>query len=136
MRKHQRYLPVRDTHGALTPCFVVIANGPIDHDLVRTGNEAVLRARYEDAALFYRADLNVPPAMPRERLAKLTSPAASRAPRQNPQRWSRGRSRPPGFDACAARIPAPRRCRRRRAAVRVGGQGRYSCSGRLHPLRQ
>ena len=30
MRKHQRYLPVRDTDGALLPCFVAVANGPID----------------------------------------------------------------------------------------------------------
>ncbi|MGH3907502.1 MAG: glycine--tRNA ligase [Pseudonocardiaceae bacterium] len=73
MRKHQRYLPVRDAaQGALAPCFVVIANGPIDHDTVRAGNEAVLRARYEDAVFFYRADLRVPPALLRQRLTKLT----------------------------------------------------------------
>ena len=56
MRKHQRYLPVRDADGALLPMFVAVANGAVDVELVRAGNEAVLRARYEDAAFFYRAD--------------------------------------------------------------------------------
>jgi glycyl-tRNA synthetase len=72
MRAHQRYLPVRDTNGALLPCFVTVANGPIDAEVVRAGNEAVLRARYEDAAFFYRADLAVAPAQLRQRLTDLT----------------------------------------------------------------
>jgi glycyl-tRNA synthetase len=72
MRKHQRYLPVRDETGALLPLFVTVANGPVDVDLVRSGNEAVLRARFEDAAFFYRADRKTPlPAM-RDKLAGLT----------------------------------------------------------------
>jgi glycyl-tRNA synthetase len=62
MRKHQRYLPVRDADGALLAHFVTVANGTCDEDVVRAGNEAVLRARYEDAAFFWRADLAVPPA--------------------------------------------------------------------------
>ncbi len=57
MRKHQRYLPVRDADGKLLPHFVAVANGSVDEDVVRGGNEAVLRARYEDAAFFWRADL-------------------------------------------------------------------------------
>ncbi|WIM93906.1 glycine--tRNA ligase [Actinoplanes oblitus] len=72
MRKHQRYLPVRDEDGKLLPMFVTVANGPVDVDLVRTGNEAVLRARYEDARFFYRADLDTPLADMRARLARLT----------------------------------------------------------------
>ncbi len=72
MRKHQRYLPVRDADGALLPMFVTVANGPVDVELVRTGNEAVLRARYEDAAFFYRADRSVSPADMRARLSRLT----------------------------------------------------------------
>ena len=72
MRKHQRYLPVRDADGALLPMFVAVANGVVDVEQVRTGNEAVLRARYEDAAFFYRADRQTPlPAM-RDRLTRLT----------------------------------------------------------------
>lgn len=58
MRKHQRYLPVRDGDGKLLPHFVAIANGSVKDDVVREGNEAVLRARYEDAAFFWRADLD------------------------------------------------------------------------------
>lgn len=59
MRKHQRYLPVRDESGKLMPYFVTMANGAIDDDVVRAGNESVLRARYEDAAFFWDADLKV-----------------------------------------------------------------------------
>ncbi|PRY25659.1 glycine--tRNA ligase [Pseudosporangium ferrugineum] len=72
MRKHQRYLPVRDDDGNLLPLFVAVANGPVDVELVRAGNEAVLRARYEDAAFFYRADRATPLPVMRERLARLT----------------------------------------------------------------
>ncbi|MEV0719599.1 glycine--tRNA ligase [Asanoa sp. NPDC050611] len=72
MRKHQRYLPVRGADGGLLPYFVTVANGDIDEDLVRTGNEAVLRARYEDAAFFYRADRDTPLEAMRERLERLT----------------------------------------------------------------
>ena len=71
MKKHQRYLPViRD--GELLPYFVTVANGPCDHDLVRAGNESVIRARYEDAAYFWRTDLAVSPAEFRKRLDRLT----------------------------------------------------------------
>jgi glycyl-tRNA synthetase len=71
MRKHQRYLPVRSADAALRPHFVAVANGDCDHDLVRAGNEAVLRARYEDAAFFWRADLQVAPEVFRGRLDQL-----------------------------------------------------------------
>ena len=72
MRKHQRYLPVRDPNGKLLPHFITVANGNVDVDVVRAGNEAVLRARFEDAAFFHRADLGTTPADMRQRLAKLT----------------------------------------------------------------
>lgn len=72
MRKHQRYLPVRDQDGRLLPKFVAVANGACDADRVRAGNEAVLRARYEDAAFFWRADLQVAPEEFRARLTQLT----------------------------------------------------------------
>ncbi|MCT9081539.1 glycine--tRNA ligase [Streptomyces fulvoviolaceus] len=71
MRKHQRYLPVLDGD-RLTPHFVTFANGTCDDDVVRSGNEAVLRARYEDAAFFWRADLKVSPEEFHRRLDKLT----------------------------------------------------------------
>jgi glycyl-tRNA synthetase len=72
MKKHQRYLPVRAAGGELLPHFITIANGECDHDLVRAGNEAVLRARYEDAAFFWRADLAKPLEEMKKRLAQLT----------------------------------------------------------------
>ncbi|MHA7861111.1 glycine--tRNA ligase [Tessaracoccus sp. Y36] len=56
MRKHQRYLPIyRD--GRLVAHFVTMANGLCDDDVVRAGNESVIRARYEDALFFWNADL-------------------------------------------------------------------------------
>ena len=72
MRKHQRYLPVRGAGGELLPHFVTVANGPVDVDAVRAGNEAVLRARYEDAAFFWRADLGAKPEEMKSGLDKLT----------------------------------------------------------------
>ncbi|BDZ59190.1 hypothetical protein GCM10025872_28470 [Barrientosiimonas endolithica] len=72
MRKHQRYLPVRDESGALMPHFVTMTNGEVDEDLVRAGNESVLRARYEDAAFFFDSDLKVPLADLRSGISKLT----------------------------------------------------------------
>ncbi|MDX6238507.1 MAG: glycyl-tRNA synthetase, partial [Kribbellaceae bacterium] len=71
MRKHQRYLPVRDADGKLLPHFVAVANGSVDEATVRAGNEGVLRARYEDAAFFWRADLQTAPAAMKSGLEKL-----------------------------------------------------------------
>lgn len=57
MKKHQRYFAVEDpSTGNLLPYFVTVANGNINVDIVREGNEAVLRARYEDARFFYKSD--------------------------------------------------------------------------------
>ncbi|MFI0349673.1 glycine--tRNA ligase [Actinomadura sp. 9N407] len=74
MKKHQRYLPVRAAAGTggLLPYFVTVANGECDHEAVRAGNEAVLRARYEDAAFFFQQDLRSTPEQIREGLGKLT----------------------------------------------------------------
>ncbi|MER5750823.1 glycine--tRNA ligase [Streptomyces sp. NPDC002088] len=72
MRKHQRYLPVVDAQGQMLPYFVAVANGTCDHDLVRRGNEAVLRARYEDASFFWKADLETPLAEMKEKIRLLT----------------------------------------------------------------
>lgn len=60
MRKHQRYFPVFSPAGKLLPFFVTVANGPVDVAAVAAGNEAVLRARFEDAAFFYKEDLKQP----------------------------------------------------------------------------
>lgn len=62
MKKHQRYLPVMQADSTLlTNSFITVANGDcaeLDVDMVRKGNEAVLRARYSDAAFFYENDTN------------------------------------------------------------------------------
>ncbi|HET6294190.1 MAG TPA: glycine--tRNA ligase subunit beta, partial [Kribbella sp.] len=71
MRKHQRYLPVRDADGKLLAHFVAVANGSVEEATVRSGNEGVLRARYEDASFFWRADLQKSPAEMKSVLDKL-----------------------------------------------------------------
>jgi glycyl-tRNA synthetase len=71
MKKHQRYLPLRDRAGGLLPFFVAVANGPCERAAVRAGNEAVLRARYEDALFFYRNDLRRSPEELRQGLSRL-----------------------------------------------------------------
>ncbi|OAT85801.1 glycine--tRNA ligase subunit beta [Desulfotomaculum copahuensis] len=61
MREHQRYFPVRDEKGGLLPRFIAVRNGTAEHlDVVRAGNEKVLRARLADAAFFWREDLQTP----------------------------------------------------------------------------
>ncbi len=61
MRKHQRYFPVVDAAGNLLPHFVAISNMRArDMELIRDGNERVLRARLNDAEFFYRDDRKVP----------------------------------------------------------------------------
>ncbi|KAF9602974.1 hypothetical protein IFM89_032977 [Coptis chinensis] len=57
MQKHQKYFSIRDDDGRLLPYFIAVANGMINPTVVRKGNEAVLRARYEDAKFFYEMDL-------------------------------------------------------------------------------
>ncbi len=60
MRKHQRYFPIyaSDAPDApLLPYFITVANGPVNEEAVVQGNQAVLRARFEDATFFYTEDL-------------------------------------------------------------------------------
>ena len=62
MKKHQRYFPIRaaraDGHPPLLANFVIIRNGDKEGlDLVRQGNEHVVRARFADANFFVREDL-------------------------------------------------------------------------------
>ncbi|KAL8268429.1 hypothetical protein R6Q59_002227 [Mikania micrantha] len=56
MQKHQKYFALTDDNGRLLPYFIAVANGAINESVVRKGNEAVLRARYEDAKFFYELD--------------------------------------------------------------------------------
>jgi glycyl-tRNA synthetase len=61
MKKHQRTFPVADDAGDLLPYFVAVRNGGEEHmDIVRLGNEEVIRARFADAEFFYQADTRQP----------------------------------------------------------------------------
>jgi glycyl-tRNA synthetase len=66
MKKHQRYFPVvgspdSSSPDTLLPYFIAVRNGGTQHlDVVRRGNEGVLRARYADADFFFKADTEQP----------------------------------------------------------------------------
>lgn len=69
MREHQRYFPVFAKDGKLLPLFITVRNGGAEHiDIVRHGNERVLKARLADARFFFEEDKKVPLA---ERVDKL-----------------------------------------------------------------
>ena len=60
MKKHQRYFPV-EKDGELLPFFITVRNGGDQHlDLVASGNEQVIRARFADAKYFIERDLIKP----------------------------------------------------------------------------
>ncbi|WP_374688108.1 glycine--tRNA ligase subunit beta, partial [Promineifilum sp.] len=72
MRKHQRYFPVYKGE-KLLPYFVAVRNGDEEHlDIVRDGNEHVIRARFADAAFFYGKDTKQGLAAFAAELGKLT----------------------------------------------------------------
>ncbi len=62
MKKHQRYFPVvKPDTGELMPFFVAVRNGDDLHlDVVRQGNEDVIRARFADAKFFFENDTRKP----------------------------------------------------------------------------
>lgn len=61
MREHQRYFSIEDEEGNLLPFFITVSNTKArDMDVVRRGNERVLRARLSDAAFYYYEDLKTP----------------------------------------------------------------------------
>jgi glycyl-tRNA synthetase len=84
MKKHLRYFPViggsggshkADRRGdeSLLPYFIAVRNGNgRGMDLVREGNEHVIRARFADAAFFVREDRKQPLESYLERLGTLT----------------------------------------------------------------
>lgn len=60
MRAHQRYFAVEDERGRLLPQFLAIRNGRGEGaEQIRRGNEAVLRARLEDARFYWEKDTRV-----------------------------------------------------------------------------
>ncbi len=57
MQDHQKYFPVRNAEGALVNRFITISNiDSRDVDVVRSGNERVIRPRLADADFFYKTD--------------------------------------------------------------------------------
>ncbi len=73
MREHQKYFAVRDGEGKLLPYFIGVINGtPKDKQVVIRSNEAVLKARLEDAKFFVQEDLKVPMEEWAQKLSGLT----------------------------------------------------------------
>ena len=61
MSKKQRYFTLLDDDGKLIDKFITVRNGNAEHiELVRHGNEDVVRARFADAAYFFRQDIQKP----------------------------------------------------------------------------
>ncbi|MBP2664425.1 MAG: glyS, partial [Firmicutes bacterium] len=61
MREHQRYFPVTGKDGKLLSLFITVRNGGAEHiDIVRHGNERVLKARLADAQFFFEEDRKIP----------------------------------------------------------------------------
>ena len=63
MRDHQSYFAVENKAGKLAPHFLAVLNTQADHaglNLIRHGNERVLRARFNDARFFWEFDQRVP----------------------------------------------------------------------------
>ena len=58
MIKHQKYFPVYGEGNQLLPYFIVVINGNDEQffEIIRKGNEKVLKARLEDACFFYQED--------------------------------------------------------------------------------
>jgi len=60
MRQNQKYFPLFDTTGKLTPRFLIVANIRVaDPQHIVRGNQRVVRPRLEDARFFYNQDRKV-----------------------------------------------------------------------------
>ena len=63
MRDHQKYFAVEDAQGKLAPYFLAVLNTqPAERadEIIRHGNERVLRARFNDARFFWDFDQRIP----------------------------------------------------------------------------
>ena len=75
MRDHQKYFALEDKQGALAPHFLAVLNTEVDAlgmDIIRHGNERVLRARFNDARFFWDFDQKLPLAGRLEKLKTVT----------------------------------------------------------------
>ena len=63
MRDHQKYFAVEDAHGKLAEYFLTVLNAqPTKQaaEIIRRGNERVLRSRFNDARFFWTVDQKIP----------------------------------------------------------------------------
>jgi len=61
MQKNQKYFPVFDADNALAPYFITVSNiESREPELVRAGNERVIRPRFSDAMFFWEQDRKIP----------------------------------------------------------------------------
>ncbi|MCK4695044.1 MAG: glycine--tRNA ligase subunit beta, partial [Candidatus Cloacimonetes bacterium] len=61
LSEHQKYFAVKDKNGNVTNKFVFISNGDEKYsDLIKQGNEKVVKARLEDAEFYYKEDTKQP----------------------------------------------------------------------------
>jgi glycyl-tRNA synthetase beta chain len=63
MRDHQKYFAIEDAEGKLAPHFLAVLNTEVERagaDIIRHGNERVLRARFNDARFFWDTDQKIP----------------------------------------------------------------------------
>lgn len=73
MQKNQKYFPVFAPDGALLPFFITVANiESREPELVRAGNERVIRPRFADAMFFWEQDRKRPLADRQPALASVT----------------------------------------------------------------
>ena len=74
LKSHQRYFTVERPDGpGLRPCFLSVRDGGAEHmDIVRGGNERVLRARLADALFYWRFDQQRTPDQHAAALADVT----------------------------------------------------------------
>ncbi len=62
MRDHQKYFAVEDGKGKLAPHFLTVLNTEVDAagaEIIRHGNERVLRSRFNDARFFWDTDQKI-----------------------------------------------------------------------------
>lgn len=73
IQEHQRYFPVYDDKGAISPEFVTVANlRSRDAAQVTAGNEKVVRPRLTDALFFWQQDLKTDVSVWLDKLTKVT----------------------------------------------------------------
>ncbi|MEJ0099898.1 MAG: glycine--tRNA ligase subunit beta [Pseudomonadota bacterium] len=73
LQDHQRYFPVEGADGRLLPWFITVSNvDSNDINVVRAGNERVVRPRLSDAAFFWEQDRKAPLATRLAQLDKVT----------------------------------------------------------------